>query len=137
MERTPAILLRSFWGFPEGTKCTLLTYKDGMQALHITGANSRAKVRPEDRGTLYQTEDYGIPLPIRRPLEVDGKYIVLQRMLTPKGKASIHYYRAVASDTSLREAAEKLELVKNDTVTTSGRSKGYRWEDAILFYIRG
>lgn len=134
MTREPVILLKTMGGYPEGTVGTLLTYKDGRQALHLHKMNYGPwKVTPEDMGRKFQRMDYGIQLPIKPPYYTDNaKAGVFRRMLSPTGKVSVYWQATTAA--TLREAGEALEAQCKQSGWHSLLSRGYTWEPATLIF---
>lgn len=134
MKRDRVILLKNLGGFCEGTWGTLLTYKDGQQKLRFRGvAGSGFKVRPGDKGRLFQFDDPGARLPMR--VRVPFGYrpwgaAAARRLLTPAGKPSVYY--SVCAALGLREAIQNLEADVAHKKWASLLKKGYTWEPVTL-----
>lgn len=133
MTREPILLLKSLGGFSEGTIGTLCTYQDGVQTLKFRGiAGNGFRVRPGDKGRLYQLGDYGIELPIRFPFRLPPPTfaVAMRRLLTPKGRVS-RYFQAVSAPTT-NSAGRELEARCNAPGWNPLLKKGYSWESATL-----
>ena len=128
------MLIKTMGGYGEGTVGTLLTYKDGHQALHLhLMVYGPWKVEPGDMGRKFQRTDYGVALPIRKPPVTDQKPVGLfRRLLTPKGKVSV-YWQAITAD-SLSQAGVALEEKCREYGWLALLKRGYSWEPATLIF---